>query len=73
MTTTGPWIHDLTQGRPGERIEVWDEHHPYHAGAVNEVAAHLGVLWGREAGTGIHQLIPVREHRLRHTSFAQAA
>ena len=44
MTTTDPWLHDLTRVRPGDPIEVWDEHHLRHAGTVSQVAAHLGVL-----------------------------
>ncbi len=72
MTTTDPWIHDLARVRPGEMIEVWDEHHLRHAGTVSQVAAHLGVLWVREACSGIPKLIPVDEYRLRHASLAHA-
>ncbi|MEX5303485.1 hypothetical protein, partial [Kocuria sabuli] len=58
--------------RPGEMIEVWDEHHLRHAGTVSQVAAHLGVLWMREASSGIPKLIPVDEYRLRHAWMAHA-
>ncbi|MFI7494835.1 hypothetical protein ACH9D2_08975 [Kocuria sp. M4R2S49] len=71
MTTTDPWIHDLTRVHPGERIEAWDENHLRHAGTVSQVAVHLDVLWVRETGTGIPKLIPAREYRLRHTPFAR--
>lgn len=73
MTTTDQWIHDLTRVHPGERIEVWDEHHLRHAGTVSQVAAHLGVLWVLEASTGLPKLIPAQHYRLRHASVAQAA
>lgn len=73
MTTTDLWIHDLTRVHPGECIEVWDERHLRHAGTVSEVAAHLGVLWVREASSGLPKLIPAGEYRLRHASFARAA
>jgi hypothetical protein len=72
MTTTDPWIHDLARVRPGETIEVWDEHHLRHTGTVSQIAAHLGVLWVREASSGIPKLIPADEHRLRHTPMAHA-
>ncbi|MEX5302820.1 hypothetical protein, partial [Kocuria sabuli] len=58
--------------RPGEMIEVWDEHHLRHAGTVSQMAAHLGVLWVREASSGIPKLIPADEYRLRHASMAHA-
>ncbi|MEX5258481.1 hypothetical protein [Kocuria arenosa] len=71
MTTTiTPWIHDLARVRPGDRIEAWDQDHLRHAGTVSQVAAHLGVLWVREASTGLPRLIPAREYRLRRTSVA---
>lgn len=73
MTTTDPWIHDLSRVRPGDRIEVWDEHHLRHAGTVSQVAFHLGVLWVREASSGIPKLIPAEEYRLCHASAAHAA
>lgn len=73
MTTTDPWIHDLTRVHPGDRIEVWDQHHLRHAGTVSQAAAHLGVLWVREASTGIPKLIPAQSCRLRHVSAARAA
>lgn len=73
MTTTDPWIHDLSRVRPGDRIEVWDEHRLRHAGTVSQVAFHLGVLWVREASSGIPKLIPAEEYRLRHASAAHAA
>ena len=73
MTTTDPWIHGLAQVHPEDRIEVWDQHHRRHAGTVSQVAAHLGVLWVREASSGIPKLIPAGEYRLLHASAARAA
>ncbi|MEX5304847.1 hypothetical protein RF644_03740 [Kocuria sp. CPCC 205258] len=73
MTTTDPWIHDLARVHLGDRIEVWDQHHLRHAGTVSQIAAHLGVLWVREASSGLAKLIPADEYRLRHTSVAHAA
>ena len=73
MTTTDPWLHDLTRVRPGDRVEVWDQHRLRHAGTVSQVAAHLGVLWVREANSGLPKLVPIEGHRLRHASAAHAA
>lgn len=73
MTTTDPWLHDLTRVHLGDRIEVWDQHHLRHAGTVSQMAAHLGVLWVREASSGLPKLIPAEDYRLRHASVAQAA
>ncbi len=73
MTTTDPWIHDLTGVHPGDLIEVWDQHHLRHVGTVSQVAAHLGVLWVLEASHGLPKLIPAQDYRLRHASVAQAA
>ena len=72
MTTTDPWLHDLTRMRPGDPIEVWDEHHLRHAGTVSQVAAHLGVLWVRETSSGLPKLVATEGHRLRHASAAHA-
>lgn len=73
MITTDPWIHDSARVRPGDRVEVWDQDYLRHRGTVSQVASHLGVLWILEDTTGLPKLIPVKEYRLRHTSFAQAA
>ncbi|MUN63782.1 hypothetical protein GMA12_11630 [Kocuria sediminis] len=73
MTSTDSWIHDLAGVHPGDRIEVWDQHHPRHTGTVSQVAAHLGVLWEREASSGLPKLIPAQEYRLRHTPTAPTA
>ena len=73
MTTTDPWLHDLARVRPGDRIEVWDAHHLRHAGTVSQVAPHLGVLWVREANTGLPKLVPTEGHRLRRGPAAHAA
>ncbi|MGQ1838638.1 hypothetical protein ACT4S2_09285 [Kocuria turfanensis] len=73
MTSTDPWIHDLARVHPGDRIEVWDEHHLRHTGTVSQAAPHLGVLWVREASSGIPKLIPAEEYRLRRAPVAQAA
>lgn len=73
MTTTDPWIHDLARVHPGDRIEVWDQHHLRHAGTVSQMASHLGVLWVREASSGLPKLIPAQDYRLRHTPAAQPA
>ena len=73
MTTTDPWIHDLTRVHPGDRIEVWDQHHLRHAGTVSQMAADLGVLWVRETSSGLPKLIPAQGYRLRQASVAQAS
>ena len=73
MTTTDPWVHDLARVRPGDQIEVWDQHHLRHAGTVSQVAAHLGVLWVREARSGLPKLVSTEGHRLRHARAAQPA
>lgn len=73
MITTDPWIHDLARVHLGDRIEVWGQHHLCHAGTVSQMAAHLGVLWVREASSGLPKLIPAEDYRLRHASVAQAA
>ena len=73
MTTTDPWTQDLDRVHPGDLLEVWDQHHLRHAGTVSHVAAHLGVLWVREASTGLPRLILAQDYRLRHTPAAHAA
>ncbi|WP_139318525.1 hypothetical protein [Kocuria sp. CNJ-770] len=65
---------DRGQLRPGERVEVHRDAVVHHLGIVDEAAPHLGVVWIRDAGTGIRRMLsrdevvlhPCRTERPEH-------
>jgi hypothetical protein len=73
MTAPDIPTDNLTRVHPGDRIQVWDQHHLRHTGTVSHVAPHLGMLGILEDATGIPKLIPAQDYRLRHIPVAQAA
>lgn len=63
--TPGAVVHDLTQVRPGDLIELWQRGMLHCRGTVEEVSPALGVAWLLEAGDGYRRMIHARDGELR--------
>ena len=65
MADTAPFIDDLTTVHVGHRLEAWSGGVLHHLGLVEEKLPELGVLWIREAGTGLRKMLDTASFDLR--------
>lgn len=60
-TSTGT----ASRWRPGDGAEVWVGGMLRHRGVVEDSAAHLGVVWIREMGTGLRILVDLSDTEMQ--------